>query len=49
MFRELETKGRGGSTAGSRETLWAILKEFDAVRSSLEEIVRKEAPSAPVS
>ena len=49
MFRDLETKGRAGSTDGSRETLWAILEEFDAVRSLLEETAREEETPAPVS
>ena len=49
MFRDLETNGRAGSTDGSRETLWDILEEFDAVRSALEETVREEETPAPVS
>ncbi len=49
MFRDLEAEGRAGSTGGSRELLWSILEEFDAVRTALEETARQEGGPAPVA
>jgi len=49
MFRDLEEKGRVGAVDGSREALWAILEEYDAVRTALEEIARREDAPAPVA
>jgi CheY-like chemotaxis protein len=49
MFGELEMKGRAGMTGGSREALWPILAEFDAVQAALEETAREEGPPPAVS
>ncbi len=49
MFRDLEEKGRAGATGGSREAFWAILEEFDAVGTALEETARREDAPVPVA
>jgi HPt (histidine-containing phosphotransfer) domain-containing protein len=48
LFARLEAEGRGGSTVGADVLFQAATREFDAVRSSLEEFVREDEPPAPL-